>query len=112
MAHPEDKAENARLQRDAEADSYPDFYDDEDADEGDEDGEYEDCGLMADGQCTKAGSEECDWICGALMAEEDDGCCPGCGACPGFIGAECDETCEHAQKDINDAPWDPSLAAS
>lgn len=23
-------------------------------------------------------------------------CCSVCGACPGFIGAECDETCEHA----------------
>lgn len=22
-----------------------------------------DCGLMANGQCTKAGSEECDWDC-------------------------------------------------
>jgi hypothetical protein len=27
---------------------------------------------------------------------EDDGCCPGCGACPGFTGVECDETCEWA----------------
>jgi hypothetical protein len=31
-----------------------------------DDGEYEDCGLMPDGQCTKAGSEECDWDCGGL----------------------------------------------
>lgn len=53
---------------------------------GDDDDEYEDCGLMPDGQCTKAGSEECDWECGALhpratgvsnlgeiLTEEDDG---------------------------------------
>lgn len=31
-----------------------------------------------------------------LHEDEDDDCCPGCGACPGFIGAECDETCEWA----------------
>ena len=36
-------------------------FDFDDADEG-----YEDCGLMPDGQCTRAGSEECDWDCGAL----------------------------------------------
>jgi hypothetical protein len=28
--------------------------------------EYEDCGLMPNGQCTRAGSEECDWECGRL----------------------------------------------
>ncbi|UPT53157.1 hypothetical protein [Synechococcus phage Ssp-JY42] len=32
----------------------------------------------------------------ALADDEPDGCCPGCGACPGFIGAECDGDCEHA----------------
>jgi hypothetical protein len=26
-------------------------------------------------------------------------CCSACGACPGFIGAECDETCDHAKKE-------------
>jgi hypothetical protein len=31
------------------------------------------CGLMPDGQCTNAGSEECDWICGALHCDADDG---------------------------------------
>jgi len=25
--------------------------------------EFDDCGKMPDGQCTKAGSEECDWEC-------------------------------------------------
>jgi hypothetical protein len=25
-----------------------------------------DCGLMPNGQCTKAGTEECDWECGRL----------------------------------------------
>lgn len=24
-------------------------------------------------------------------------CCRGCGACPGFIGAECDGECDHAK---------------
>ena len=28
-----------------------------------EDDTYWDCGLMPDGQCLKAGSEECDWDC-------------------------------------------------
>ena len=35
----------------------PEIYDDWD----EEDRDYEDCGLMPDGQCLKAGSEECDW---------------------------------------------------
>ena len=36
---------------------------------GDEEDEYDeawmdfDCGMTADGGCTKAGSEECDWDC-------------------------------------------------
>jgi hypothetical protein len=35
--------------------------------------------------------------CHSCLAEvEGDGCCPGCGACPGFTGADCDETCEWA----------------
>lgn len=25
-------------------------------------------------------------------------CCPACGACPGFTGAECDDTCDHAKR--------------
>lgn len=41
--------------------------DDYDEPEGfDEIDGYEDCGLMPNGQCTKAGSEECDWECGRL----------------------------------------------
>ncbi len=28
--------------------------------------DFDDCGLMADGQYMKAGSEECDWECGRL----------------------------------------------
>jgi hypothetical protein len=32
----------------------------------DEESDYVDCGLMPDGQCTKAGTEECDWDCGRL----------------------------------------------
>lgn len=40
-------------------------WDDPGDDFEDEDDDI-DCGLMPDGQCTKAGSEECDWVCGAL----------------------------------------------
>lgn len=29
----------------------------------DDDDDLDDCGMMANGQCMKAGSEECDWIC-------------------------------------------------
>lgn len=37
-------------------------------------------------------------LCAACASEtlEDDGCCPECGACPGFTGVDCDETCEWA----------------
>ena len=28
--------------------------------------DFDDCGLMPNGQCMKAGSEECDWECGRL----------------------------------------------
>jgi hypothetical protein len=43
-------------------DEYGQEYDDP-RDWDEEDGDYEDCGLMSDGQCLKAGSEECDWEC-------------------------------------------------
>lgn len=33
----------------------------------------------------------------ACEDDDEDDCCPACGACPGFIGAECDETCDHAK---------------
>lgn len=43
---------------------------DDDAPDWDEDDEdYADCGLMPDGQCLKAGSEECDWECPNRMSE-------------------------------------------
>ncbi|WP_374413317.1 hypothetical protein [Novosphingobium colocasiae] len=35
-------------------------------DAGSEFDEFDDCGLMPNGQCLKAGSEECDWDCGRL----------------------------------------------
>lgn len=39
-------------------------YDDHLDDEPDEEDDfYLDCGLGLDGQCSKAGSEECDWEC-------------------------------------------------
>lgn len=41
--------------------------------------------------------EECAGEVIADFADDDDGCCQACGACPGFIGAECDETCDHAK---------------
>lgn len=43
-----------------------DYNDDFGPESEDEDDEFDDCGLMPNGQCTKAGSEECDWICGRL----------------------------------------------
>lgn len=43
--------------------AYAEHDDDDPPDWDEEDGDYEDCGLMHDGQCLKAGSEECDWEC-------------------------------------------------
>lgn len=40
-----------------------DHYYDDPRDDDEEDGDDYDCGLMQDGQCLKAGSEECDWEC-------------------------------------------------
>jgi len=42
-------------------------------------------------------------LAGALQETAEDvirdlECCRACGACPGFIGAECDGDCEHAGK--------------
>lgn len=48
-----------------------DFFDSDfefEEDQTDLDGEFtdwDDCGMMPDGQCSKAGSEECDWDCPA-----------------------------------------------
>ncbi len=39
---------------------------DPDVDDRYEADEYDDCGLMPNGQCLRAGSEECDWECGRL----------------------------------------------
>jgi len=40
-------------------------YDDFDDDAGNDDfDDFDDCAMMADGQCLKAGTEECDWECG------------------------------------------------
>ena len=45
-----------------ECDGYePPDYDDDEFDQNDLD--LDDCGLLPDGACTKAGSEECDWKC-------------------------------------------------
>jgi hypothetical protein len=46
-------------------DEYPTFedYEREAEDQFDEFDEWFDCGMMPNGQCTKAGSEECDWDC-------------------------------------------------
>ncbi len=37
-----------------------------------------------------------DAVSARISALEGDDCCPGCGACPGFTGVDCDETCEWA----------------
>lgn len=46
---------------------YDDEIDETDDDERNADADLEDalndCGMMHDGQCSKAGSEECDWEC-------------------------------------------------
>ncbi len=44
----------------------PDYADDLFVEDCDEDFDDMDCGMMSDGQCIKAGSEECDWECGRL----------------------------------------------
>lgn len=41
----------------------PDDFDDIDDFEDEEEDAYVDCALMPNGQCLKAGSEECDWDC-------------------------------------------------
>lgn len=42
---------------------FEDHFDDENEYDEDEIEDDFDCGLMSNGQCTKAGSEECDWSC-------------------------------------------------
>lgn len=42
------------------------YPEDDDSEDWLDDGLYEDCGMMPNGQCLKAGSEECDWDCGRL----------------------------------------------
>lgn len=39
------------------------------------------------------GVAECPDCDGAGEADDDETCCPGCGACPGFTGVDCDEIC-------------------
>ena len=47
-----------------DADAVADYhYGPDDDDEDDPDAWMDDCGMMPDGTCTKAGSEECDWDC-------------------------------------------------
>lgn len=45
--------------------------------------------------------DDCSEAAIAQWAEdnEDDGSCPGCGACPGFTGVECDGDCDWAQSE-------------
>ena len=45
------------------------MYDQYDDDFEEEDEFEEECGLMPDGQCLLAGTEHCDWDCGALNAQ-------------------------------------------
>lgn len=51
---------------------------------------------LEDGLSVDEAVSECPDCDGTGDADEDDGCCPGCGACPGFTGVDCDETCEWA----------------
>lgn len=39
------------------------FRDDEDEDNLDIEDDFDECGMMPNGQCTMAGSEWCDWDC-------------------------------------------------
>jgi len=59
-----DPAQNAEWRKGWETAQYGrDLMDEyEQGDDPDEEAEF-DCGMMADGQCLKAGSEECEWIC-------------------------------------------------
>ena len=47
----------------------PSDYNDDPRDWDEEDGDDIDCGLMPDGQCSKAGSEECDFECPNRMSD-------------------------------------------
>lgn len=74
IARPEWLEDGAHLPDECRRCGYPDadaaaeyhLGPDDDDDPRDDDGFWDDCGLMPDGQCTKAGSEECDWECGRL----------------------------------------------
>lgn len=44
----------------------------------------------------KTGKVLCEECAEEALEDDDNECCPGCGACPGFTGVECDETCEWA----------------
>lgn len=46
-----------------------DYDDDHVFDYMDEEEFEEECGLRPDGQCSMAGTEHCDWDCGALNAQ-------------------------------------------
>lgn len=69
IARPETLEDGWHLPDECHQCGYPDahavaeyhFGPDDDAD--DPDAWMDDCGMMQDGQCTKAGSEECDWEC-------------------------------------------------
>ena len=54
-------------------------YEDDDEPAEDDDLFYADCGLGPDGQCSKAGSEECDFECGAAYEKLVEKCERGCG---------------------------------
>lgn len=60
------------------------------------------CHFLAD--VSGVTDEDREELAAALQATAEDHvrdleCCGACGACPGFIGAECDETCDHAKKE-------------
>lgn len=49
-----------------------DYMYDQYDDDFEEDEFEEECGLMPDGQCALAGTEHCDWDCGALNEQRID----------------------------------------
>lgn len=69
IARPESLEGGAHLPDECRECGYPDagavaeYHCGPDDDDDPEDDDWFDCGLMPDGYCSKAGSEECDWDC-------------------------------------------------
>ena len=72
IARPEELESGAHLPDECclcgypDTDAVADYHLGPDDDFNDDDDGWDDCALGPDGQCGKAGSEECDWYCGRL----------------------------------------------